>query len=164
MRHFLGLLVGLMMAAVLLLGGGWAAVTTLGRPLPGATGQSLPDSTTQTWIALGVMVVIGLLLGLLIAGRVSPLAGFVPSMVLLAWTVIYVLDASRAMSIAAEVPTIHASLDTAPVGMGVLLSSGVYAMLGVALFVPVLMPSRWAGRARSSDDEYEEESGDPAYY
>ncbi|GGS89535.1 hypothetical protein GCM10010156_54950 [Planobispora rosea] len=163
MRHFLGLLVGLAMTAVLLLGGGWAVVNTLGRTPPGATGLPLP-SDTQTWIALAVMVVIGLLLGLLIAGRVSPLAGFVPSMVLLAWTVIYVLDAGRALSIAAEVPTVHASLDTAPVGMSVLLANGIYAMLGVALFVPVLMPSRWAGRARDEEGEYEEESGDPAYY
>ncbi|GAA3446272.1 hypothetical protein GCM10018955_57100 [Planomonospora venezuelensis] len=164
MRHFVGLLIGLVTTAVLLLGGGWAAATTLGRPLPGAAGLSPQPGGAQTWIALGVMAGLGLLLGLVIAGRVSPLAGFVPSMVLLAWTVIYVLDAGRAMGLLTEVPTFHRELDVAPVGMGVLLNSGIYAMLGVALFLPVLMPSRWAGRSREEDDEYEEEPGEPSYY
>ncbi|WP_239128238.1 hypothetical protein [Planobispora siamensis] len=164
MRHVVGLLIGLLMTAVLLLGGGWAAATALTRPAPTPGGTPLPPGDTKLWIALGVMAGIGLLLGLIIAGRVSPLAGFVPSMVLLAWTVIYILDAGRALSLLPEVPIFHESLAQAPAGMGALLSSGIYAMLGVALFVPVLIPSRWSGPARRESEEYEESAGDPAYF
>ncbi|MBG0830014.1 hypothetical protein HS041_19790 [Planomonospora sp. ID67723] len=164
MRHFFGLLIGLVTTAALLLGGGWAAVTTLARPVPGVDGAPVSSTDAKIWIALGVMAGIGLLLGLVIAGRVSPLAGFVPSMVLLAGTVIYALDARRAVSLLTETPTFHEALDTAPVGMSTLLASGVYAMIGVALFLPVLMPSRWAGRRSGEAEEYEEEAGEPSYY
>jgi hypothetical protein len=157
-RHIFGLLIGLVVTAVLLFGGGWAvqeAGTSL-IPLP-------VESGSKTWIALGVMAAIGLLLGLVIAGRVSPLATFIPSMVLLAWTVVYALDVRRAMGLVPDDPTFHEALLQAGRGMSLLLTTGVYALLGVALFLPVLMPSRWAARVREDEEEYDE-SNDQGYY
>jgi hypothetical protein len=155
MRHFFGLLLGVVIAAALLLGGGWASQETV----RGAAQNLDPAKDSRILIAIGVMAVVGLLVGLVLIGRVSPLATFVPSMVLLAWTVVYVLDVSRAAGLAPTGPSVQADLAQAGQGMLNLLSTGVYGMLGVALFVPVLMPSRWAGPMRDEEDEYEEQVG-----
>ncbi|MEN3539191.1 hypothetical protein AAH991_29040 [Microbispora sp. ZYX-F-249] len=157
MRHFFGLLLGVVVAAALLLGGGWASQ----EAVRGAAQSIDPAKDTRMLIALGVMAVVGLLLGLVLVGRVSPLAAFVPSMALLAWTVVYVLDVSRAASLVPAGPSVQAELLQAGRGMLTLLSTGVYGLLGVALFLPVLMPSRWAGREREEEqeEEYEESLG-----
>ncbi|XVQ82344.1 hypothetical protein ACQP2K_26190 [Microbispora siamensis] len=156
MRHFFGLLLGVVVAAALLLGGGWASQ----EAVRGAAQSIDPAKDTRMLIALGVMAVVGLLLGLVLVARVSPLATFVPSMALLAWTVVYVLDVSRAASLVPTGPSVQAELLQAGRGMLTLLSTGVYGLLGVALFLPVLMPSRWA-RPESDEEqeEYEESFG-----
>ncbi|MEU7880850.1 hypothetical protein ACGFIJ_21715 [Microbispora bryophytorum] len=151
MRHFFGLLLGVVVAAAVLLGGGWASQ----EAVRGAAQGVDPAKDTRMLIALGVMAVVGLLLGLVLVGRVSPLATFIPSMALLAWTVVYVLDVSRAASLVPTGPSVQAELLQAGRGMLMLLSTGVYGLLGVALFLPVLMPSRWA--RPESDEEQEEE-------
>ncbi|WP_432921610.1 hypothetical protein ACQPZZ_22740 [Microbispora sp. CA-135349] len=155
MRHFFGLLLGALVAAALLLGGGWASQ----EAVRGAAQSVDPAKDTRMLIALGVMAVVGLLLGLVLVGRVSPLAAFVPSMALLAWTVVYVLDVSRAASLVPTGPAVQAELLQAGRGMLTLLSTGVYGLLGVALFLPVLMPSRWSGPVRDEEEEYEESFG-----
>lgn len=156
MRHFFGLLLGVVVAAALLLGGGWASQ----EAVRGAAQSVDPAKDTRMLIALGVMAVVGLLLGLVLVGRVSPLATFVPSMALLAWTVVYVLDVSRAASLVPSGPSVQAELLQAGRGMLMLLSTGVYALLGVALFLPVLMPSRWARPEPDEEqEEYEESYG-----
>ncbi|TQS27103.1 hypothetical protein [Microbispora sp. KK1-11] len=156
MRHFFGLLLGVVVAAALLLGGGWASQ----EAVRGAAQSIDPAKDTRMLIALGVMAVVGLLLGLVLVGRVSPLATFVPSMALLAWTVVYVLDVSRAASLLPTGPSVQAELLQAGRGMLTLLSTGVYGLLGVALFLPVLMPSRWARPEPDEEqEEYEESFG-----
>ncbi|MEU6431601.1 hypothetical protein ABZ860_37365 [Microbispora sp. NPDC046973] len=157
MRHFFGLLLGVVVAAALLLGGGWASQ----EAVRGAAQSVDPAKDTRMLIALGVMAVVGLLLGLVLVGRVSPLAAFVPSMALLAWTVVYVLDVSRAASLVPTGPSVQAELLQAGRGMLTLLSTGVYGLLGVALFLPVLMPSRWARPEpdEEQEEEYEESFG-----
>ncbi|MBB2740495.1 UNVERIFIED_ORG: hypothetical protein FHR35_000315 [Microbispora rosea subsp. rosea] len=156
MRHFFGLLLGVVVAAALLLGGGWASQ----EAVRGAAQSIDPAKDTRMLIALGVMAVVGLLLGLVLVGRVSPLATFVPSMALLAWTVVYVLDVSRAASLVPTGPSVQAELLQAGRGMLTLLSTGVYGLLGVALFLPVLMPSRWARPEPDEEqEEYEESFG-----
>ncbi|MBE3011047.1 hypothetical protein IL992_17890 [Microbispora sp. NEAU-D428] len=156
MRHFFGLLLGVVVAAALLLGGGWASQ----EAVRGAAQSIDPAKDTRMLIALGVMAVVGLLLGLVLVGRVSPLATFVPSMTLLAWTVVYLLDVSRAASLVPTGPSVQAELLQAGRGMLTLLSTGVYGLLGVALFLPVLMPSRWARPEPDEEqEEYEESFG-----
>ncbi|TDE28371.1 hypothetical protein E1295_42535 [Nonomuraea mesophila] len=148
MRHLAGLLLGLVVTAAVLAGGGWAVHQAVGGPVATA-----PDSQTL-WIALGSMAAVGLVVGLVVAGRVSPLATFLPSMVLLAWTVVYALDVNRALSFVPDEPSMHQLVREAGAGARTLLTTGVFALLGVALFIPVLMPSRWS---RGDDDDLDEE-------
>lgn len=157
-RHFAGLLLGVIVTGVLLVGGGWAVQ----QALMIAPGTAAPVAGPKLWVALGAMAAIGLVVGLVTAGRVSPLATFVPSLVLLAWTVVYALDVPRALSFVPDEPSMHRVLVEAGAGSRTLLTTGVYALLGVALFLPVLMPSRWS-RRDDADEEYDEaEQG--AYY
>ncbi|WP_328817427.1 hypothetical protein [Nonomuraea cypriaca] len=113
-----------------------------------------PDSQSM-WIALGAMAAVGLVVGLVVAGRVSPLATFVPSMVMLAWTVTYALDMNRALSLIPSEPSVNQIIRDAGWGSRAMLTTGVFALLGVALFIPVLMPSRWARRRDDLDEDYE---------
>ncbi|WP_246083556.1 hypothetical protein [Nonomuraea diastatica] len=149
MRHLAGLLIGLVVTAAVLAGGGWAV-----QQAAGSSAATAPDSQTL-WIALGSMAAVGLVVGLVVAGRVSPLATFLPSMVLLAWTVVYALDVNRALSFIPAEPSMHQLVREAGAGVRTLLTTGVFALLGVALFIPVLMPSRWSRRDDDLDEEYE---------
>jgi ABC-type branched-subunit amino acid transport system permease subunit len=144
--------------AAVLGGGGWAVQESL----TGAQGN--PAGGQQLWIALGAMAAVGLVVGLVVAGRVSPIATFIPSMVLLAWTVVYALDMNRALSLVPDQPSMHEIVRQAATGSRTLLTSGVYALLGVALFIPVLMPSRWSRGHDDEDDEYEQTSDEGGYY
>jgi hypothetical protein len=159
MRHVLGLVIGAVVTAVVLFGSGWASQDAV----RGAVTVVAPVGNSHTLIGLGVMAVVGLVVGLVLAGRISPLAAFVPSMVLLAWTVVYALDVTRAMDLAPAGASVQADVAQAGRGMQALVSSGVYGLLGVALFVPVLMPSRWAPRVKDDADDFEE-TPDQAYY
>lgn len=149
LRHFVGLLVGLVVTGALLIGGGWAVQQALGGI--GTT----PVVGQKLWIALGAMAAVGLVVGLVVAGRISPLATFIPSMVLLAWTVVYALDMNRALSLVPSAPSVNQLVRDVGTGDKTLLASGVWALLGVALFIPVLMPSRWSRRHDDLDDDYE---------
>ncbi|SDR15127.1 hypothetical protein [Thermostaphylospora chromogena] len=150
MRHVLGFLVGVVVTAVLLFGGGWAVQQATAH-------AAVPDAVegARLWIALGAMAGVGLVFGVVAATRISPMAAFVPSMTLLSWTVVYALDMDRALSLIPDDPSMHELLRQAGEGQRVLLTTGVLAMLGVALFVPVLLPSRWV-REEPDDDEEED--------
>ncbi|MDP4504221.1 hypothetical protein [Nonomuraea turcica] len=138
-------------------GGGWAVQQAVG------SAAAAPPDSQQMWIALGAMAAVGLVLGLVVAGRVSPLAAFVPSMVLLAWTVIYALDVNRALSLIPSEPSVNQIIRDAGFGAKTMLTTGVFALLGVALFIPVLMPSRWSRQRDDLDEEYEPAS-ESTYY
>ncbi|WP_433225183.1 hypothetical protein [Microtetraspora malaysiensis] len=155
MRHFFGLLIGVLLTAALLFGAGWAAPELVrGAQILKVS----PSGDGRMLIALGVVAAVGLLLGLVLVCRTSPLAAFVPSIVLLAWTVVYALDVPRALDLAPTATSLQAEVAQAGQGMVALLSTGVYGALGVALFLPVLMPSRWASPLRDEEDEFAEQS------
>lgn len=149
MRHLGGLLIGLVVTAAVLGGGGWAVQQAV------ANAAANPPDNQKMWIALGAMAAVGLVAGLVMAGRISPLATFVPSMVLLAWTVVYALDVNRALSFLPTEPSVNQIVRDAASGARTLLTTGVLALLGVALFIPVLMPSRWSRRDDELDEDYE---------
>lgn len=149
LRHFAGLLLGLVVTAALMIGGGWAVQQAF------AAAAATPPGGQRLWIALGAMAAVGLVVGLVVAGRVSPLATFIPSLVLLAWTVVYALDMNRALSLIPDQPSMHWLLTEAGAGNKQMLTTGVYALLGIAMFVPVLIPSRWARRDDELDEDYE---------
>lgn len=151
MRHVVGLFVGVVVTAVLLLGAGWAVPAAM----RGAATLVSAEQDLRMLLGLGAMGVAGLVLGLVLAGRISPLATFVPAMALLAWTVVYALDVNRAMNLAPVGAALQPDLAQAGRGMQVLLSTGTLALIGVALFIPVLMPSRWARRPEEDEDDFE---------
>lgn len=150
MRHVGGLLLGLVVTAVVLGGAGWATHRAL------TAAGSAPSGGQHLWIGLGAMAAAGLVVGLVVAGRVSPLATFVPSLVLLSWTVVYALDAGRALAMLPDGAWAHQLVREAAAGARTLLAGGVFGLLGTALFIPALMPSRWS-RPYEDDEEYEEE-------
>lgn len=157
MRHLAGLLLGLVVTVAVLGGGGWAVQQAFG------TAAATPPDTQKTWIALGAMAAVGLVVGLVVAGRVSPMATFVPSMVMLAWTVVYALDTSRALSLIPQEPSVNQIIRDAGSGDKLLLTTGVLALLGVVMFIPVLMPSRWS-RPHDDEDEDYETTPEGSYY
>ncbi|MEQ4718379.1 hypothetical protein ABN273_18485 [Nonomuraea sp. B19D2] len=138
-----------MVTAAVVAGGGWAVQQVVGNA------AANPPDSQKMWIALGAMAAIGLVFGLVVAGRISPLATFVPSMVLLAWTVVYALDMNRALSLIPSEPSVNQLIRDVGFGAKTLLTTGVFALLGVALFIPVLMPSRWSRRDDELDEDYE---------
>jgi hypothetical protein len=159
MRHLFGFLVGVVVAAGLLVGSGWAAQ----EMVRGVSENLDPGSDPRMLIAVGVMAVLGVLLGLPLAMRTSPLATFVPAMVLLAWTVLYALDVSSATSIAPTGAAVPQELALAGKGMITLLSTGVYGLLGMAMFIPVLMPSRWAASPRDEEEPEEKKEEEETF-
>src|SRR6516225_10202480 len=133
MRHLIGLLLAIALAAALFLAGGWgaehfAAVAAHRTSLPGRTGL----------IALAAMVGTGVFLGiLLVVPTISPLATGLPGLALLGWTALLALSPHRAL---AWIPLQGHAFGA---GFRVLLLTGTLALLGAAMIIPMFLPSRW---------------------
>jgi hypothetical protein len=133
MRHLIGLLLAIALAAALFLAGGWgaehfAAVAAHRTSLPGRTGL----------IALAAMVGTGVFLGiLLVVPAISPLATGLPGLALLGWTALLALSPHRAL---AWIPLQGHAFGA---GFRVLLLTGTLALLGAAMIIPMFLPSRW---------------------
>ena len=83
----------------------------------------------------------GLVAGLLIAvPRISPLAAGLPGLALLAWTGLYLFSVRRAVQ--------YIPLKTHPYGTGfeAMLFDGVLALAGLAMIIPLFIPSRWRSK------------------
>jgi hypothetical protein len=145
-RHVFGVVLALVMFAAVFVGAGWAVekLTSLR-----ASGGSL--TSPHGVIALAALVAVGLLLGILLAvPAISPLAAGLTGLVLLGWTALLAVSERRAIRL---VP-LHAH--SFAVGFGAMLTSGVLALAGAAMIVPLFVPSRW--RRRYSDDyDYSDE-------
>jgi hypothetical protein len=97
---------------------------------------------------------VGLLLGILLAvPAVSPLAAGLPGLVLLGWTALLAVSERRAIQI---VP-LHAH--SFAVGFGEMLTSGVLALAGAAMIIPLFVPSRWRRRYVGEDYYSDEPTG-----
>jgi hypothetical protein len=148
-RHVFGVVLALVMFAAVFVGAGWAVekVITLRD-----SGGSL--TTPHGAIALAVLVVVGVLLGVLLAvPAVSPLAAGLPGLVLLGWTALLAVSEKRAIQL---VP-LHAH--SFAVGFGQMLTSGVLALVGAAMLVPLFVPSRWRRRYVGEDFYSDEPTG-----
>jgi hypothetical protein len=149
MRHVLGVFLALVIFAAVFVGAGWAVekLTSLR-----ATGASL--TTPHGVIALAALVGVGLLLGVMLAvPAVSPLASGLPGLLLLGWTALLAVSERRAIQL---VP-MHAH--SFAVGFGAMLTSGVLALAGAAMIVPLFVPSRWRRRYAGDDDYTDEPTG-----
>lgn len=151
MRHLIGFMLALITCAAVFAGGGWgtARLTALA-----ARGGSLTGPTGV--LALAAVLGVGLLLGVLITVRaISPLAAGLPGLAMLGWTAFLVVSAHRAVGwfpLAGWTPWL---------GARALLDSGGFALLGVAMVIPMCLPSRWRG-ARDGEGGEDEEDVLPA--
>jgi hypothetical protein len=142
MRHFIGLILGLALAAAVFFGGGWGA-----EHVSALAGHSVGLPSRSGLIGLAAMLGVGLLIGILIAvPAISPLAAGVPGLVLLGWTALLAVSSHRAL---AWIP-----LQGHAFGLGfrALLLSGVLALAGMAMIVPLFLPARWHGTRGYEDD------------
>jgi hypothetical protein len=114
MRHLVGLLLAIVLAAAVFFAASWGYLKLLIGParlgtLPAGGGSLLHDHAVLEGI--GVLLGVGLITGLLIAApRISPLAAGLPGLVLLAWTGLYLFSVRRAVH--------YIPLKTRPYGTG----------------------------------------------
>jgi hypothetical protein len=142
MRHLVGVILAVVMAAAVFFAASWGYLKLLTRPgrlgaLP--AGSLIHDHALLEGLA--ALLAVGLLAGLLMAlPRVSPLASGLPGLALLAWTGLYLFSARHAVQ--------YVPLKTRAYGMGFesMLFDGVLAMAGLAMIIPLFVPSRWRRR------------------
>ncbi len=144
MRHLFGVILGIVVTAALFFGGGWG-YHRLSAPV-NATSPHLTDTRGLT--SLGALLATGLLIGILMAvPGISPLATALPGVAALAATAFYLASPHRALRLM--------PLQASNFGLGahVLLVSGVYALIGMAMIVPLFVRSRWRRRGAEEDEE-----------
>jgi hypothetical protein len=144
MRHLIGVVLAIGMAAAVFFAGSWGYLKLLTSPakagvLPAGGGSLIHDRAILE--GFGVLLAVGLLAGLLMALPViSPLASGLPGLALLAWTGVYLFSVRRA------VRYIPLKSHTYGAGFEALLFNGVLALAGLAMIIPLFVPSRWRRR------------------
>lgn len=149
MRHVLGVVLAVVMGGALFAGAGWGVEKLA---VLHASGQGL--TSPHGVIALAALAAVGLLLGILLAvPAVSPLAAGLPGLLLLGWTALLAVSSRRAERL---IPLQSHSFAT---GFAAMLTSGVLALAGALMIVPLFVPSRWRRRYAEDDDYADEPTG-----
>ena len=151
MRHLVGVILAIVLAAAIFFAASWGYLKLLIGPagvgrLPAGGGSLLHNHAVLE--GFGAMLGVGLLAGLLIAvPRISPLAAGLPGLALLAWTGLYLSSVRHAVQ--------YIPLKTRPYGAGfeALLFDGVLALAGVVLVIPLFVPSRWRSPREVTEPE-----------
>jgi hypothetical protein len=150
MRHLIGITLAIALAAAVYFAAGWSV-----WQVTGLAAHDMTMTSTTGLIALAGLLGTGLFLGILMAVRaVSPFATGLPGLVLLAWTALLAVSAHRALG---WVPMQRYAFGA---GFKIMLESGMLALAGAAMIVPLFVPSRWHG-AHDEDEEEDEASGLP---
>ena len=159
MRHWIGMVLAVVMAGLVFFSGAWGYRRLLRLPavgdqlsqLPGGGGSLLSDHSML--FALAAIAGTGLVAGILIAApRISPLAAGVPGLLLLGLTGLYLASVHRAVSL---IPLRSESFGA---GFEAMLFNGILAAAGIVMIIPLFVPSRWRAR-RTSYDEAAETAG-----
>jgi hypothetical protein len=144
MRHVIGFVLAIVLAAAVFFGGAWGYLRLLRVPVVNGAAATLPAGggtllhDTNVLYALAAVAGTGLFAGLLVAvARISPLAAGLPGLVLIAWTVLYLVNVQRA------VRYIPLRGDAFGAGFEAMLFNGVLAAAGFVLIIPLFIPSRW---------------------
>ncbi|MEV0316582.1 hypothetical protein [Nonomuraea fuscirosea] len=134
-RHALGVVAGLLLPP-LAAAGLWYGI--------GELSLQLAQTLRLSWIALGVLVATGILLALLIGSRLSPVASLLGGLAFLA------VGALPFVELTTGARLLPSDLLPNPMrsGFQTLSYSGLHLVLGVALLVASVFPSRWRGRHR----------------
>ena len=144
MRHLIGVALAIVMAAAVFFAGSWGYLKLLSGSargtLPAGSGSLIHDHAVLE--GFGVLLAVGLLAGILmVLPMISPLAAGLPGLALLAWTGLYLFSVRRA------VQYIPLKSQTYGTGFEALLFDGVLALVGLAMIIPLFVPSRWRSRA-----------------
>lgn len=159
MRHLYGIALASVTTLALFFGGSWGYTRLLrlsappGKtsPLPAAGGSLL--SNADVLYALAALVATGLLVGIGVAApRISPLASGLPGLLLIGWTGLYLTNVSRSSEL---IPLRSHAFGA---GWEALLFSGILGELGLAMIIPMFVPSRW--RKQRDDEAETAEAGD----
>jgi hypothetical protein len=151
MRHLVGAILAVVLAAAVFFAASWGYLKLLIGPaaagrLPAGGGSLLHNHAVLE--GFGAMLGVGLLAGLLIAvPRISPLAAGLPGLLLLAWTGLYLFSVRHAVQ--------YIPLKTRPYGAGfeAMLFDGVLALAGVVMIIPLFIPSRWRSQREVTEPE-----------
>lgn len=162
MRHVIGVVLAIVMAGVLFFAGAWGYLRVLRLPAPAGTLTGLPAnggsllSNHSVLISFGALAATGLLAGILIAVPwISPLAAGLPGLALLGWTGLYLARVHRAVAL---IPLRDRAFG---LGFEAMLFDGVLAAAGLAMIIPMFLPSRWVRRTQEPAG-YEPDYGAPA--
>ena len=149
MRHAFGFVLGILLTPALAYGAGWGC-SRAGAALD-PIGQDITDRT-RLYGAFSLMAAVGLVTGVIIVARwASPLASLIPALAFIGWTVYFLVEPRRALQIPGDVPP-AGELDA---GLQLLLTSGIFALLGFALLTPAWAPFRWRrDRPEDVEDDY----------
>ncbi len=159
MRHRIGIILAVIMTGVLFFPGAWGYLRLLRLPaqegqlaqLPAGGGSLLSDN--HVLLALAAIACTGLLAGILIAApRISPLAAGLPGLLLLGWTALFLVSVRQAVDL------IPLRSDPFGTGFEAMLFNGVLGAAGLAMILPMFVPSRW--RTREADDSSEAGAGE----
>ena len=162
MRHLVGVMLAIVMAAALYFAASWGYLKLLIGPagvgrLPAGGGSLLHNHAVLE--GFGALLGVALLAGVLMAvPRISPLAAGLPGLALLALTGLYLFSVRHAVQ--------YIPLKTRPYGLGfeAMLFDGVLALVGLAMVVPLFVPSRWRGKREVTEPEPEPYAGTTASF
>lgn len=147
MRHRIGVVLAIVMTGVLFFGGAWGYLRLLRYPAPLDQFSQLPAhggsllSNHSVLTALAAVVGTGLLAGILISVPwISPLATGLPGLLALGWTGLYLVSVRQAVDL------IPLRSDPFGAGFEAMLINGVLTAAGVAMIIPMFLPSRWRSR------------------
>ena len=151
MRHLIGVALAIVMAAAVFFAASWGYLKLLMGPatggvLPAAGGALIHNHAVLE--GFGALLAVGLLAGILmVLPMISPLAAGLPGLALLAWTGLYLFSARRAIQYIPLKSQTYGTGFTYGAGFEALLFDGVLAMAGLAMIIPLFVPSRWRRRA-----------------
>jgi len=153
MRHRIGIVLAVIMTGVLFFPGAWGYLRLLRLPAPADQLSDLPAgggsliSEHHVLLALAAVAGTALLAGILVAApRISPLAAGLPGLLLLGWTGLYLANVRQGVDL------IPLRSDPFGAGFEAMLFNGVLGAAGLAMAVPMFIPSRW--RTRPATDEF----------
>jgi hypothetical protein len=149
MRHVAGIALAVVLAGAVFFGASWGYVRVLRLTPPSASISALPSPganllhDTAVLYAVAALAGTALLAGIFAAApRISPLAAGLPGLVLIGWSVWY------GLSMRPAVRYIPLRADSFGTGFQALLETGLLAAAGLALVVPLFIPSRWRSQRR----------------
>jgi hypothetical protein len=154
MRHLIGIGLGVVTVLTMFFAGAWGYLRLLRVPAPAA---ALPAdggpllSSNSVLLALSAVAATGILAGILIAvPHISPLAAGLPGLLLIGWTALYLANVHQAVEL---IPLRQYAFGA---GWETMLFNGTLGGAGLAMVIPLFLPSRWWREQEPPEDEMAE--------